>query len=367
MIARLFRALAAAFAVAVAAPAAAQESGENSIVRIAVILESPQGRLLAEAGSGFVVAPNLVVTSAHVVTQARQQPEFSVVIVPPGSDAALPARIVAYSALTELALLEYRGGPELDPLTISTVEPQPGDDVVALGYPDVDFQGATGEELLRGATASRTSGEIASLRDVAPTGEAIPTINHQAVISSGSSGGPLLDQCGRVIGVNTWHVRGTETRETRGVASRVPQLLDFLQNAGIEPRTTDERCLSEAERIEAERAATVQALQSQNEALAEKLATADRLTRIAIIVLIAGTAALFIAVLVLGAVLLGGRRRRSDPEPFDPPRRRGGLVGIIAGVAFASIILVAAVLLLMRAQEETRGENLSAIEQSRLI
>jgi serine protease Do len=217
---------AAALILALAGPAAAQttsvEEAERGIVRVVVILESPEGRMLYGSGSGFVVAPNLVVTNAHVVAPARQRPEYGVAIVPPQGEGLISARIIRYSPLTELALLEFRGGgPEIQPLTISTVEPHTGDSVVALGYPDVDYQGATGADLLRPTPPSRTSGQIASLRDRAPTGDAIPTINHQAVISSGSSGGPLLDECGRVIGVNSWHVSGADTRETRGVSTRV--------------------------------------------------------------------------------------------------------------------------------------------------
>lgn len=358
LIGKALHALAAVLAVALAGPAAAQSlsGAESAIVRVAVILDSSDGRMLAGAGSGFLVGPNLVVTSAHVVAEARQRPQFQVAIVTQQHTTILPARIIAYSPLSELALLEFRGGDDMAPLTLSTVEPHAGDAVVALGYPDVDFQGASGADLLRPTTPSRTSGEIASLRERAPTGEPIPTINHQAVISSGSSGGPLLDECGRVIGVNSWHVRGAETRETRSVATRVPQLIDFLESAGVTPRLSDERCLSVAERIEAERLATVQALRTQNLDLAEKLSTADRLTRIAVIVLVAGTAALFVAVIVLGALLLARpRRSQLSPEAIEPPRKRGiSLVSVIGLALLAALIIAAAATMLLRAQTESQ-------------
>ena len=265
LIAKALRLLTIALALALAAPSWAQTSApatsvdetERGIVRVVVILESPQGRMLYGAGSGFVVAPNLVVTNAHVVAVARQHPEYQIGIVPPAGDGMATARIVSFSPMNELALLEYRGGPSLPPITISTVDPHTGDTVVALGYPDVDYLGASGADLLRPTAPSRTSGEIASLRDQAPTGDQVPTINHQAVISSGSSGGPLLDECGRVIGVNSWHVSGADTRETRGVATRAPQLLQFLDEAGVTPTLSDERCLSFTERAEADRTATI--------------------------------------------------------------------------------------------------------------
>lgn len=367
LVGKALRFLAAALFVALAGPAVAQTSvdeAERGIVRVVVILESADGRMLYGSGSGFVVAPNLVVTNAHVVAPARQRAEFELAVVPPEGEGLIPARIVRYSPNSELALLEFTGGPDLPALTISTVEPHAGDGVVALGYPDVDYQGATGADLLRPAPASRTSGQISSLRDTAPTGEPIPSINHQAVISSGSSGGPLLDECGRVIGINSWHVSGADTRETRGVSTRVGQLLEFLDEAGVSPTLSDERCLSFAERIESERSQTISALQTQNDELASKLETADRLTRIAVVILIGGTLALLVAVGVLGAVVLSRRRghaepqpnghvrvqTHSEPEPFEQPRRRFGVMTIVAGAAMAAILIVAAGLALLRAQ-----------------
>jgi serine protease Do len=366
LIIKALRFLVAALFVAFAAPAAAQTSvdeAERGIVRVVVILQTSEGRMLYGSGSGFVVGPNLIVTNAHVVAPARQRAEYGVAIVAPEGDGLIPATIIRYSPLSELALLEVRDGPDLPTLTISTVEPHPGDGVVALGYPDVDYQGATGADLLRPSPPSRTSGQIASLRDRAPTGDEIPTINHQAVISSGSSGGPLLDECGRVIGVNSWHVSGQDTRETRGVSTRANQLLQFLDEAGVTPTLSDERCLSFTERIEAERAQTIQALQTQNEELASKLETADRLTRIAVVILIGGTLALFVAVCVLGAFVLSTRRRNGhaaapnpdqpqihhEPEPFEAPhRKRHGVLAIMGAAAIAVILVVAVGIALLR-------------------
>lgn len=358
LILRILRFLTVAAAVALAGPAGAQETAgvdgaERATVRVAVIVEDPTGRKLSGTGSGFLVAPNLVVTNAHVVSDAREQPNFAVAVVPPEGDGLLPARIVHYSQIADLALLEFRGGPTTAPITISTLDPRPGDSIIALGYPDVDYQHTSADDLVRPALASRTSGSIASLRDRAPTGDPIPTINHQAVISSGSSGGPLLDECGRVIGVNTWHARGADTLESRGVATRAAQLLDFLQDAGVNPRVTNERCLTFAERVERDRARTVTALEQQNRDLTAKLETADRLTRIAVVILIGGTLALFVAVGVLGAILLSRKhpQQQATYEIAQPKRTGLGVAAVVGGAAIAALIVVAAGVALLRARD----------------
>jgi len=366
LIAKLLKFAAAALFVALTASAAAQSSvdeAERGIVRVVVILETPEGQMLYGSGSGFVVAPNLVVTNAHVVAPARQRPEYGVAIVPPQGDGLVTARIIRYSPLSELALLEFRGELDLPQLTISTVEPSPGDAVLAMGYPDVDYQGASGADLLRPTPASRTSGRIAALRDRAPTGDQIPTINHEAVISSGSSGGPLLDECGRVLGVNAWHVSGADTRETRGVSTRAAQLLQFLDEAGISPTLSDERCLPLEARIAAERETTIGALERQNEELAKKLETADRLTRIAVVILMAGTLALFVAVIVLGAVMLSRRPRTTHAEAEHTleqhehaPRRRIGVVAVVLGASAAAVLVVMAGAALWRAQGQQEAQ-----------
>ncbi len=214
-------------------------------------------------------------------------------------------------------------------------------------------------ELVRPTAPSRSSGQIASLRDRAPTGDPIPTINHEAAISSGSSGGPLIDECGRIIGVNTWHARGQDTLESRGVATRSSQLIDFLEEAGVTPTLSDQRCLSFAERVEAERVATVDALQAQNTELAAKLETADRLTRIAVVILLSGTLALFVAVGVLGGLLLSRRDRRHptphhEPAPHHeephPHHRRSalGIAAVVGGAAVAAVIVVAGGVVFLR-------------------
>jgi hypothetical protein len=149
-------------------------------------------------------------------------------------------------------------------------------------------------------------------------------------------------------------------------------LLQFLDEAGVTPTLSDERCLSFAERIEAERAATISALQTQNHDLVSKLETADRLSRISIVVLIGGTLALFVAVCVLGAVLLSRRRTTAPdyvtapqpkaegaPAPFEG-KKRFGLVAIVGAAAVAAIVIVGAGVAFMRGQGHPVEQQVAA-------
>jgi hypothetical protein len=304
-----------------AAPTASAQSSsvaaaERGSARVVLIMDTMQGQYLYGTGSGFVVAPHLVVTNAHVVAPMLQYGGMTIAVILPEAKEPTRAEIAYYSGSQDYALLRF-GGPSPEPLTLSAVEPQAGDPIVSLGYPDVDDLERPAIELIRPTAPSRTSGAIASLRDRAPTGQPIPTINHEAAISSGSSGGPLLDACGRVIGVNTWHARGERTFEGRGVATRAEQLIDFLREAGLRPNVTTERCLTAVERAEKDRDTAIAALELRNREISAKLEGAERLSRLTLTALIGGGIFFALALAALAAALFAVRRR-AEPSAATP-------------------------------------------------
>jgi hypothetical protein len=304
-----------------ASPASAQSSSlaaaERGSARVVLIMDTMQGQYLFGTGSGFVVAPHLVVTNAHVVAPMLQYGGMTIAVILPEAKEPTRAEIAYYSGSQDYALLRF-GGPSPEPLTLSAVEPHAGDPIVSLGYPDVDDLERPAIELIRPTPPSRTSGAIASLRDRAPTGQPIPTINHEAAISSGSSGGPLLDACGRVIGVNTWHARGERTFEGRGVATRAEQLIEFLREAGLRPNVTTERCLTAVERAEKERDTAIAALELRNREISAKLEGAERLSRLTLTALIGGGIFFALALAALAVALFAVRRRAGNGAPTPP-------------------------------------------------
>ena len=137
-------------------------------------------------GSGFIVdASGLVVTSHHVVRGADS------VIVTLQDGRRLEARVAGADPKTDLALLEVDAGEALPVVEFGDSDrTRVGDWVVAVGNP-FGLGGTVTAGIVSGRGRDIGSG---------PYGDYLQI---DAPINRGSSGGPLFDRSGRVIGVNT--------------------------------------------------------------------------------------------------------------------------------------------------------------------
>jgi len=158
------------------APRAVEDLVAGAIDAV-VMVEAGQSR-----GTGFFVAPTLVITNAHVVGQ-----HASVTLRLEGG-AAVAARVERLSPETDLALLRVPS-----PRPASAVLPlgssrglRAGQEVIVIGSP-------------LGLRNTVTRGIVSALRNA----NGVLLVQTDAAINPGNSGGPLLDRQGRVIGVAT--------------------------------------------------------------------------------------------------------------------------------------------------------------------
>ena len=199
-------------------PARADDIGATArgVVRV-VTIAVVDGQVVGFGhGSGVAVAPNRVVTNAHVVDLAERYPDNVVVgVVPSEGDKSYQGRVIAYDARADLALIEFTGA-SLPPATLYTGPIGEGDAVVALGYPgNVDLATAkSAADYIRPTSPVRSEGVFSGRRNLTGT----EVLLHTASIARGNSGGPLLDRCGRVIGINSAITRGEEGDSSFGFA-----------------------------------------------------------------------------------------------------------------------------------------------------
>lgn len=157
----------------------AVDSAKASVVRIAATSSRCSTSMV---GSGLVVAPEHVVTNAHVVTGAGR------ITVQLSGGRTHGARLVSIDPATDVAVLYV---PGLDgTATTWNASPERGDQGAIAGYP------GGGRLKLRGAvvrgTATIPAESGGGMRDVVVV---------QGLVQPGNSGGALLDQSGRAMGL----------------------------------------------------------------------------------------------------------------------------------------------------------------------
>jgi S1-C subfamily serine protease len=170
---------------------------------------SEQQRGIAE-GSGFMIdGHGSILTNYHVVAGASK----TTVTLKDGK--VYDAKLIGSDPSTDVAVLRIDASTtELTPLPLGdSSKLQVGQPVVAIGNP-------------LGYSGTETQGIISALhRDIqAPNGFAIPgAIQTDAPLTNGSSGGPLIDSSGRVVGIDSQVAASQNgTTQADGIGFAVP-------------------------------------------------------------------------------------------------------------------------------------------------
>jgi S1-C subfamily serine protease len=209
----------------------------SQLLEQAVVLVIGAGADGIGVGTGFFVAPKQIVTNRHVVEKLLPDKIF-VTNKPLGGIKRV--KLVAQTPSAEFgdpdyALLEVEDAPPVQPLGLTRVANRL-DDVVAAGYPTFVLAGDSQFRALLAGDASAipemvaTNGLISAIQLLR---ENRPIIPNTASISAGNSGGPLVDRCGRVVGVNTFGRINQEHADKINYAQKTDTLLEFLKGQNV--------------------------------------------------------------------------------------------------------------------------------------
>ena len=199
-------------------------------------------------GSGFFVGPDLLVTNDHVVAGVDRGSAVFVVNKHLGGvrEAEVLSRLGPLEeAGGDYALLRVAGADSPFYTLLDSTETMRLQNVIAAGYPGVILETDVNFARLR-------EGDPAAIPELAVTegivnveqnlGPATRAIIHTARISGGNSGGPLVDACGRVVGINTFVRSEDRTNRSLNFSLASTDLLRFLDRTDMQPARSTGPC-----------------------------------------------------------------------------------------------------------------------------
>ena len=160
-------------------------------------------------GSGFAVAPTLVITAAHVAEAAGKA------VFVTSSTGRQSARVLGSRVEDDVALLEV--SQALRPLTLAMAPSKVGESIVVIGNPF-------------GSGMTATAGIVSAAPGaISATPELVRRLQIDAAVNPGNSGGPVCNLRGEVIGSTTSLVANGQ-----GIAFATPAsaLRAFLTSLG---------------------------------------------------------------------------------------------------------------------------------------
>ena len=208
---------------------------------VLVLVDSEEGGL----GSGFFVGPDLLMTNYHVIESGGD-----IYVVNKRLGVLHAARVLSRDGPLEttggdFALLKVEGADSPFFAIRDSGETLRLQSVIAAGYPGVILE--TDENFLR-----LIEGDASAIPDVAVTEgivnveqtflSSVRAVIHTASISSGNSGGPLVDGCGRVVGINTFTRLEERTSRALNFALAATEIVGFLEESGAESQRSYEPC-----------------------------------------------------------------------------------------------------------------------------
>lgn len=187
-------------------------------------------------GTGFFISPGIVVTNRHVVEAA---PDL-IILVSEALGGLTPGQLIAMSQKEgqDYALIKVsqKAKPLPAPLTLCG-NVRKTEKVGAWGYPGALSVGDPKFNALINGDATAVPEQIYSEGVVNVVYETDPPlILHTADISHGNSGGPLVNNRGCVVGINTMIHMDQESYRQTGISLSSSDLVNFLRQHGVSVR-----------------------------------------------------------------------------------------------------------------------------------
>ena len=147
--------------------------------------ELPGDRQANSLGSGFIISSDgYILTNAHVAQDADK------IIVRLSDQRERPAKVIGVDELTDVAVLKIEG-ENLPVVKIGDSDTlEVGEWVLAIGSPF-------------GLERTATQGIVSAVGRNLPSGTYVPFIQSDVAVNPGSSGGPLFNLRGEVVGINS--------------------------------------------------------------------------------------------------------------------------------------------------------------------
>lgn len=147
--------------------------------------ELPSEHQTNSLGSGFILSPDgYILTNAHVAQDADK------IIVRLSDQRERPAKLIGVDEMTDVALLKI-DGEDLPAVKIGDSDAlEVGEWVLAIGSPF-------------GLEHTATQGIVSAVGRNLPSGTYVPFIQSDVAVNPGSSGGPLFNLRGEVVGINS--------------------------------------------------------------------------------------------------------------------------------------------------------------------
>ncbi len=201
------------------------------------------------SGTGFFIASDLVVTNAHVadVPLGSRVKVLNKAIGKPADAIVEASSGHGPVGQRDFALLRLQGASAPKVLSLATT-PERMQAIVAAGFPgiimdtDPNYQALSRGDFTHMPDPSTSSGMVTHVQ----ASQGGDVIVHSAQIAKGNSGGPLMDRCGRVSGVNTYIIRREDDHSRMNYALSSDALVTWLKENNVTVTADTSACTPSA-------------------------------------------------------------------------------------------------------------------------